>query len=67
MGTISELDDGTLEITQPEQQRKKTEKKSLRDKWDCNRRSNNWVTGVTKRKEKVDAAERIFEKIMDEN
>lgn len=32
MGTISELDDGTLEITQPEQQRKKTEKKSLRDK-----------------------------------
>lgn len=52
MGTICELGDRMLEIIQSEQQRKKTEKeKKTQGKWNCSKRSNNWVTGVPEVKE----------------
>ena len=58
---INELENITIEITQRENRREKSEK-SLRDLWDYNRRYIIRIIGVPGREEKENGAEEYLEK-----
>lgn len=63
---ISELPNRTIEITQFGQQRENRLKKrnSLRDLWDCDKRSNTCVIRVPEGKEKLVRAQKVCKEIM---
>lgn len=66
-GGISELEDSSINLTQPEQQRDtrlKENKESHRDLWDNNKKSNVNIIAVLEVKEERTWTEKIFEEIM---